>query len=264
MKIIDKYLVKQFLQTVLFGLLAFALIFVVIDMMENLDDFIDQDVPYELILNYYLVFIPEIIRLMTPVAVLLAALFTAGKMSNLNELTALRAGGVSLYRFMTPFIITSFIISLSAVYIGGYLVPLANKQKVYIEQKYMRKGLVNIGSNIFFQDTKNRIVTIRYYDVENNQANQVSIQEFDKNDITKLAFRTDAYRMKFDSTKNCWILFNGTSRTFLDTGESFEKFLEKEYYGLNFKPEEIIKKQRKPEEMTLPELDNYAKEQQAT
>jgi len=45
MKIIDKYLIKQFLQTLFFGLIAFTLIFVVIDMMENLDDFIDQDVP---------------------------------------------------------------------------------------------------------------------------------------------------------------------------------------------------------------------------
>ena len=264
MKILDRYLIKQFLQTVFFGLLAFALIFVVVDMMENLDDFIDQNVPSELILNYYLVFIPEIIRLMTPVSVLLASLFTAGKMSNLNELTAMRAGGMSLYRFMAPFIITSFIISLSAVYIGVYLVPLANKQKVYIEQKYMRKGLVNIGSNIFFQDTKNRIVTIRYYDVDNHQANQISIQEFDMNDLTKLTSRTDAYRMKYDTTNNCWILYTGTNRVFHDTDESFEKFAEKNYYGLNFKPEEIIKKQRKPEEMTLPELDNYANEQQTT
>jgi lipopolysaccharide export system permease protein len=138
---------------------------------------------------------------MTPVSVLLASLFTAGKMANLNELTAIKAGGVSLYRFMTPFIITAFLISITSVYVGGYLVPLANKHKVFIEQSYMKKGLVNIGSNIFFQDAKNRIVTIRYYDVNYNQANQVSIQEFDPNDLTKLISRTDAYRMKFDTLK---------------------------------------------------------------
>jgi lipopolysaccharide export system permease protein len=102
MKIIDRYLIKQFIQTILFGLLAFTLIFVVIDMMENLDDFIDQNVPSMMILQYYLVFMPEIIRLITPVAVLLASLFTAGKMSSLNEITAIKAGGISLYRFMAP------------------------------------------------------------------------------------------------------------------------------------------------------------------
>ena len=64
MKIIDKYLIKQFLQTIVFGLLAFTMIFVVIDAMENLDDFIDQNVPALTILHYYLVFSPEIIKLM--------------------------------------------------------------------------------------------------------------------------------------------------------------------------------------------------------
>jgi lipopolysaccharide export system permease protein len=128
----------------------------------------------------------------------------------------------------------------------------------------MKKGLINIGSNIFFQDANNRIVTIRYYDVNYNQANQVSIQEFDPNDLTKLISRTDAYRMKFDTLKNGWTLYNGTSRIFNDINETFEKFETKDYYGLNFTPDEVIKKQRKPEEMSLPELSNYADEQQRT
>ena len=102
MKILDKYLIKQFLLTIIFGLLAFTLIFVVIDMMENLDDFIDQNVSMDIILNYYLVFSPEIIKLITPVAVLFAALFTAGKAANLSEITAIKASGVSLFRFMIP------------------------------------------------------------------------------------------------------------------------------------------------------------------
>jgi len=63
MKIIDKYLIRQFLQTVFFSLLAFILIFLVIDAMENLDDFIDQNVPWINILHYYVVFTPEIIKL---------------------------------------------------------------------------------------------------------------------------------------------------------------------------------------------------------
>src|SRR4030066_1134790 len=124
MKILDRYLIKQFLLTIIFGLLAFTLIFVVIDMMENLDDFIDQNVSMDIILNYYLVFSPEIIKLITPVAVLFAALFTAGKAANLSELTAIKASGVSLFRFMLPFIITTVLISFFSIYFSGYLVPM--------------------------------------------------------------------------------------------------------------------------------------------
>lgn len=264
MKILDRYLVKQFLQTILFGLLAFTLLFVVIDLMENLGDFIDQNVPASLIFQYYLVFIPEMIRLMTPVAVLLASLFTAGKMANLNELTAIKASGVSLYRFMTPFILTAVLISVFSVYFGGYLVPFANKQKIFIEQNSMKKGIVFFGSNIFFQDSETRIVTISYYDVTQGQANQISIQEFDKKDKTKLISRTDSFRMNYDSTKSAWFVYDGITRTFSDSLEVVEKFMVREFKDLNFKPSDVIQKQRKPEEMTLSDLNNFASEQLRT
>ena len=78
MKILYKYLARQFLQTIFFGLIGFTALFVVIDAMENLDDFLDQDVSPLKILHYYAVFAPEIIKLITPVSVLFAALFTAG------------------------------------------------------------------------------------------------------------------------------------------------------------------------------------------
>ncbi|MDH3267792.1 MAG: LptF/LptG family permease, partial [Ignavibacteria bacterium] len=164
MKIIDKYLIHQFLQTVFFSLLAFILIFLVIDAMENLDDFIDQNVPWINILHYYVVFTPEIIKLIIPVAVLFGALFTAGKVSTLSELTAMRASGVSLYRFMAPFVVTALVISFVSLYFGGYIVPMANKTKIYIEQTYLKKGLSFTGNNIYFQDNKSRIVSISYFD----------------------------------------------------------------------------------------------------
>ena len=84
MKIIDKYLIKQFLQTIIFGIISFTLIFVIINMVENIGNFLDQNVPFSIILNYYIVFSPEIIKLMTSVAVLFAALFTAGKAAQLK------------------------------------------------------------------------------------------------------------------------------------------------------------------------------------
>ncbi len=264
MKIIDRYLVKQFLQSIFFGLIAFTLLFVVIDMMEKLGDFIDQNVHSNMIIQYYIVFIPEIIRLMIPVAVLLASLFTVGKLSNQNELTAIKVGGISFYRFIVPFFITAFIISLFSVYFGGYIVPMANKHKVFIEQTYLKKGIVYFGSNIYFQDTETRIVTINIYDLANDQANQVSIQEFDSKDNTKLIERIDAFRMKYDTTKSCWILYNGVSRTFQDSIEIIEKFVVKELCDLNFKPDDVIKKQRKPEELSLPELLELANEQKRT
>ncbi len=257
-KKIDIYIVKQFVQTVLFGLLAFLIIFLIIDMMENLDDFIDQNVAGVLVVQYYIVFIPEILRLMLPIAVLLSALFTVGKMETANELTAIKAGGVSIYRFMIPFMVVAFLISLFSIYFGGYIVPMANKHKVFIEQKHMKKDLITVGNNIFFSDSEERIVTISFYDVTINEANRVSIQEFSDTNLTEMVERFDANKMRYDSTNSSWILMNGIHRQFRDSTERAEYFDTKPLNYLNFHPQDVIMKQRKAQEMTLDELDEFA------
>lgn len=260
LKILDRYLIQQFFQTVLFGILAFTIIFIVIDAMENLDDFIDQDVPALMILNYYFVFAPEIIKLMMPVAVLFSALFTAGKAANLSELTAIKASGVSLYRFMLPFLAATFLISLFSVYFGGYVVPSANKTKINIEQVYLKKNLSFTGSNIYFQDSRTRIVSISYFDDNLDQANRISIQEFDPDDLTRMIKRIDAAKLQYDSTKNVWVAYNGVDRKF--TGkQSADYFNTLEIYDLNFAPDELLKKQQKTAEMNLNELQELIESQ---
>ncbi len=245
------------MQTALFALLTFILIFVLIDMMEKLGSFIDQGVPFKTILDYYFYFIPEIIRLMLPVSILLATLFTVGKLSTQNELTAIQSAGVSFVRFTIPFLIATFVISLSAIYFGGFVVPKANKQRISIEQNDLKKGLVYSGSNIYFQDKTNRIVTISYFNIKQNIANRISIQEFDIEDPTKMIYRVDAKQMFYDSTSN-WIAKNGVQRFFSDKKDSAKTFSELTISDLNFSPEDVIQKQKKPAEMTLTELKNYA------
>ncbi|MGE5682612.1 MAG: LptF/LptG family permease [Bacillota bacterium] len=264
MRIIDRYFIKQFLQTLVFALAAFVVIFVVIDMMENLDDFIDHNVATPLIFEYYLYFIPEIVRLMLPVATLLSCLFTVGKMANQNELTAVKSAGVSLYRIMAPYIATGLVISFFSIYFGGYIVPLANKGKVYIEQNYMKKDVVSAGTNIFFQDTRNRIVDIFYYDPQGLMATQVSIQEFNNMDLTQMTSRIDASRMQYDSLKKVWNIYDGIKRTFNGDDESAERFNRLTVNYLNFLPKDIMAKQLKPEEMTLSELKTFYKNQERT
>ncbi len=262
MKIIDKYLIKQFLQTIFFGLIAFTLLFVVIDMMENLDDFIDQSVPFGIILHYYLVFSPDIIKLMTPVSVLFGALFTVGKVSNLSELTAIKASGISMYRFMAPFVVTTIMISILSIYFSGYIVPMANKTKLNIQLNYLKKGFVYTGGNIFFQDSPTRIVNIAFFDNAENQANRVGIQEFEKNDLTHMISRIDAAKMVYDSLSHSWIAYSGVKRTFNSKEAGAKYFSELNLDYLRFKPSDLLTKQQKPEEMNLSELGKSIESQE--
>ena len=261
MKILDRYLIKQFLQTIAFGLVAFTLIFVVINMVDNIGSFLDQNVPFLIIVHYYVVYSPDIIKLMTPVSVLFAALFTVGKASNLSELTAIRASGVSLYRFMLPFIIATFFISIISIYFAGYIVPLANQTKENLEHKYLNSGYNFIGSNIYFQDSKTRIVSISFFDSNRNQAIRVSIENFDKNDLTKMISRIDAANMTYDTVSKVWNASNGIERTFENTGQTAKYFTTLKITNLNFTPAELLTKQIKPEEMNLTELNNFIETQ---
>ena len=254
MKILDKYFIKSFLATIVFALIAFTLVFVIIDVLENLDDFIDQNVAGYIIAYYYIVFAPEIIKLMIPVAVLFSALFTVGKASNLSELTAIKASGVSVYRFMFPFIYTTLLICFVTIIFSGYVVPIANKTKLDIKREYLRKSFTNAASNIFFQDSQTRLVSISFFDERKNIAHRVSIQNFDINDPTIIISRIDTPTMAYDSMNHYWKALNGSERSFNGFEEKVTFFKDKILQDLNFTPNELIEKQQKPEEMNLGEL----------
>ncbi len=262
MKIIDKYLIRQFLQTLIFGVIAFVLLFVVINLMEQLGSFVDNNVKLPMVLQYYFYYTPEIIRLILPISVLLSCLFVSGKMSTLNELTAIKAGGIGLFRYMLPFLITTFLISMFLVYFSGFIVPEANKKKLYIERTFMGLGSIRNGSNIYFQDSKTRIVTITSYDIEQNQAIDISIQEFDSSNVTRMISRIDASRMSYAPKTKTWNLVGAIKRVFNNGSQNIEKHMTLGINNLNFLPADIINKQRQQEEMTLKELIVYAGDQQ--
>ena len=79
MTLLDRYIIKQFLGTFLFSMLALCIIFLIVNLMETLDKFIDQNISVETIAIYYLNFLPEIIKLLTPIAMLMAACFPLEK-----------------------------------------------------------------------------------------------------------------------------------------------------------------------------------------
>ena len=260
---IDRYVLRQFIVTAFFALIAFTIIFVVIDLMENLDDFLDRSATTTVIITYYFYFAPEIIKLMVPLAMLLSALFTTGRLSTLNELTALKAGGMSLYRFMAPVILFSLLVSGVSIYFNGWVVPYANHQKLQIGRAYFQKNIEFVSkNNIFIQDAETRILSIGLFDDYRNVAQRVSVQEFDRDDRTRLVRRRDALEMRWNADDASWTLLNGTERTFTDSGEAIRMFAREALTTLRFSPEDIKKKQQKPDEMDYTDLGEFIKNQQ--
>ena len=254
-KILDKYIIKQFVLSILFGLITFALIFVIVDLMENLDDFLDQQVSKELIAIYYIYFLPEIVRLTLPISILLACMFTVGKLNNFNELTVMKASGISLYRFMFPFIVVGIILSMFSIFFSGWIVPESNRHKVYIEQNHMKKNLVNPGTNLFFQDENGRYINIGYYDQYSQIISRAGIVHTEIKNPPRIIKRIDCEKLIWDSLAQNWIAINVIENNFTsDSINIITKYDTLKITYLNFKPDDILIKQKRIEEMTLPEI----------
>lgn len=265
MKLLDRYIIKQFLLTALFGIIAFTIIFIVIDLMEKLDDFLDRQADATVIVEYYLAFTPEMIKLMTPVAILLSSLFTTGKLSSNNELTAMKSSGVSLYRFMLPMMVIALLISLASVYFNGWIVPYANQHKFDIERQYLQRNYeATARSNIYLQDGPRRIVYISYFDRATDNGARSSIQDFSDTNLTTMARRIDAQQIRWDSTTGKWSMTNATVREFADNHESVRRVDHITLDTLHFVPLDIVKKEEKPDEMNYFELKRFIRRQQQT
>ncbi len=269
MKIIDRYIIRQFIVSFFFSLLAFIIIFIIVDMMEKLDDFIDAKAPEQTVIEYYIFSVPEIVKFVTPVAVLLAALFVTSRLSSQNELAAIKSSGMSLYRMMAPFLAVATVICGASIYLNGWIVPYANQKKFAIQRTHLDRSTPSLFKyNILFQEGPTRIVSINYYDSRSMCANQVSIQDFDKNDITIMRDRLDAQRMQWvkspgnNAGEGKWILLNGTSRNFADSSQALSTFDTLTIGKLLLTPTDIEKKQRTPDEMDYTDLREFIANQQ--
>jgi lipopolysaccharide export system permease protein len=224
-KIVNIYLIKSFINTFIFAIVALCLIFMIVNLMENLDDFLDQNTGFWIIARYYLYFFPEIIKLMTPVAVLLSTLFTVGKFSTNNEITAMKSGGISLYRIMLPFVFVAVLISLGHLYFNGWLVPKAVTIKIGIEQKYLKKGM---GSgqifNIYFRDTPLTNVTMHYYDSDSKFGNAIAVETYDNEKKPRLLRRLEANKLKWDDKNKRWMAVQGLERIYSPLGTMIKTF----------------------------------------
>ncbi len=254
-KIIDIYILRKLIGILCFVVAAGMVIFLCVDLIEHLDKFIDSNVAWKFIIYYYLYFIPYIIYLILPVTMLLAVLFSLGSMSAANEITALKANGVSAYRILLVVAGPAFIISLLSLGFGETLVPYFNKERmdIYrIQVKKIPKTSVARQGRIYFVEGKGRIVHIGHFNSETLTAHNINIMEVEND---RLYARVDAKTMFFK--KNHWTLYNAVKREFIGDSVKILSEAAMEWRELKFTPEDLAKIQHKPEEMNYWELRDH-------
>ncbi len=257
-KLIYKYLIRSFVNTFIFALIALCVLFVIVDLMEKIDKFIDQEASIWIVIEYYIYFLPEILKLMMPIAALLGTLFSVGKFSTDNEITAMKSGGISIYKIMLPYVFISLLISIGHFYFNGWIVPRAQTHKITLEQKYLNKISSSMNLvNVYFRESPLKNILMGYYDADGKYANSVAIETYTSEKQPRLSERFEAEKIQWDTLNNQWIAYNALVRHYSNSGEiSMERF-DSTIVALSLSHNQIVKLKMSTKEMTFPEFKNY-------
>jgi LPS export ABC transporter permease LptG len=125
--ILDRYIARSYLGNFLLVLTAFWALFVLVSFMDLFDDVQHNRVKGAVVLHYYAFASSEILHLLTPVAVLVSVLITFGVMARQNEITAIKAAGISVYRAVLPAIVIAMFTSFLMFEAAEYVLPPLNK-----------------------------------------------------------------------------------------------------------------------------------------
>ena len=126
MKKLDWYIIGKFLGTFFFSIVLILSIAIVFDLTEKLDDFYENQVPTrEIILDYYLPFIPYYANMFSSLFIFISVIFFTSKLAGNSEIIAMMAAGVSYHRLMLPYLISATLLFGLSFVLGGYIIPKA-------------------------------------------------------------------------------------------------------------------------------------------
>jgi lipopolysaccharide export system permease protein len=255
MRILDRYLLRDFLVYLGLGLLGFIVIFIVVDLVEKMDVFLDHRAPAWLVLQYFVNQAPYVVVQVLPVALLLATFLALGQLNKFGELTAMRAGGLSLLRILAPvFGVGVLCVGLSLV-LGEFVVPVANRARNTIFEEriqHLQRQSPIERADITYLGGGGRIWVVGLYLVNERRMHDVSLQEFRAGQLTR---RIDAVEANWERGR--WVFVNGYVRSFVRGAENAEAFQRMGVDGLAEKPDDFAKEGHKPEEMNWFELRSY-------
>jgi len=204
-KILDWYIIRQFLGTFIFSLVLILSIAVIFDFSEKIDDFIQKQAPLKaIVFDYYLNFIPYFATLFAPMFVFISVIFFTSRMAVNTEIIAMLNSGMSFRRLLVPYFISAAFIALAAFMLQNYVLPHSNIARLDFEEKYYRSSdfrRMNV-SSIHRQVYPNVYIYMEQYNKVSQSGRNFSMEKFD--DMGRLESKMTANMIRWDSTTNKW------------------------------------------------------------
>ncbi len=257
MKQLDRYMLRQYLRSFFFIMLTFICIFLLVDLVQKIAQFLDNNLSFAEVAHYYGLMIPWMLHWCFPVSALLAVVFFFGQTNKFNELTAMKVSGLSLYRLALPFLIFGVLLSLFSFFFEDLVVVPAQQEVTEFIENNMKltekSSEQKIHRQVYFQLPDHYIFTIQRYNITNGRGRGAGLHKVIDGKIVE---RLDADHVHWREADETWMLLNVQKRLFSEDNEVFSKH-DTLILSLDVSPRELRQKSVRPEDMTFGQLKGF-------
>jgi len=214
-KIIDTYILRKFLGSVVLSITLLMTIVIVFDLSENIQRFMSKAIPLsEIITGYYFNFIPYFINLFIPLFTFISVIWFTSNLSSHNEIISILDNGVSFYRFMYPYLVGAVIIMIISLVMSNFIIPHTNeKLNNFKYQHFGRQAISN--TYLHVKNSENSYVFVERWDRRKQMGYYFTYEEFEG---TALKQKIMAQSIRYDEAQKKWVLWIYTRRV-IDHGK---------------------------------------------
>jgi lipopolysaccharide export system permease protein len=209
MRLLDRYLLRELLVPLGYCLCGFLLFWITSDLFVTLGDFQRKGLVARDIAEYYLVILPEFLTLVLPIALLLALLYALTNHARHQEITAIRAAGVSLWRMSLPYLGVGLLASLGLFAANEFWVPASAERAKAILKRHEAPDPNAPGRHehpkVCFDNTRDgRRWQIGVYNSETGEMSKVGVYPTERGGAKLWELRADRARR----INGVWTLYN--------------------------------------------------------
>ena len=257
MRLLDQYVIRNFVQVYFYCIAGFISIWLIFDVSDNISTFIDEHVSLLLVVRYYATQIPQVLIILLPVSLLLSLLFALGRMSRANEIVSMLTAGVSLPRVLMPLIGVGLLTVAASMALNYSLAPHAElARKTFLSEAQSRPAR-NIQGQVFRNRTDLRTWFIQNFHQGDSTFNNVQVLQQDAKDNIVMSYV--AARANFRPETKTWDLKNVRIAHYDPAGnmtnEEFVPSLKIEHWSET--PFRLSSANVQAEFLSLPELREY-------
>ena len=235
MRILDKYLIKQHVAPFAFSLAAMTGFMLLNQIARRLPMLLGKGLPWTIIVEFFLLTIPYLVAMTISMSVLVAVLHTFGRLTDDSEITAFRAGGVSIGRLMRPVLLSASVVAFVAFLFSDQILPRTNHRlRMLMVDIARQKPTFSLKEHVVNEVQRGNVfLRAASIDQATYVMHDVTIYRLTDQNTTRIVY-ADSGRMAFDLNREDLqlILFDGVAHEFDRQDPSLFQRSEYQRYGI--------------------------------